>query len=126
MSWMDNLKFDNNGLIPAVMQDYKSGEVLMAAYMNREAVKQTVKTKKCHFYSRSRKRLWLKGESSGHIQRVKAVYTDCDNDCLLIKIDQKGGACHTGYRSCFYRKVAGSRLKVTGKKVFDPKMIYKK
>ena len=131
MNWIERLKFDKNGLIPAVMQDYKNNEVLMVAYMNKEALRKTIRTKKCHFYSRSRKRLWLKGESSGHIQRVKAIYTDCDKDCLLIKIEQIGGACHTGYRSCFYRKVVGrplrggsaslrTRLKVVGKKVFDP------
>ncbi|MFH1868280.1 MAG: phosphoribosyl-AMP cyclohydrolase [Candidatus Omnitrophota bacterium] len=124
MSWIGGLKFDKNGLIPAIAQDYKSNEVLMAAYMNKEAVKKTVKTKKCFFYSRSRKKLWLKGETSGHIQRVKSIFIDCDKDCLLIKIDQAGGACHAGYRSCFYRKVQGAGFKTVGKKVFDPSKVY--
>lgn len=126
MSWIYGLKYDSRGLIPAVMQDHKNGEVLMVAYMNKNALKKTIRTKKCHFYSRSRKKLWLKGETSGHIQRVKGIFIDCDKDCLLIKIEQVKAACHTGYRSCFYRKVAGSRLKVVGKKTFDPKKIYKK
>jgi len=123
MSWIDNLKF-KDGLIPAVTQDDKTGEVLMVAYMNKEAIKKTVRTKKCHYYSRSRNKLWLKGESSGHIQSVKSVYVDCDKDCLLIKVNQKGGACHMGYESCFYRKAEKGRLKVVGKKVFDPKKVY--
>jgi len=125
MSWIDNLKFDRNGLIPAVMQDYKTGEILMAAYMSKESLRKTIRTKKAHFYSRSRKRLWLKGETSGNIQKIKDVYLDCDNDCLLMRIDQVGGACHTGYRSCFYRKVKDGKLKVVGKKIFDPKKVYR-
>lgn len=126
MRWINSLKFDRDGLIPTVIQDYKSNEVLMAAYMNKESLKRTVRTGKVHFFSRSRKSLWLKGESSGHIQKVKAVLLDCDKDCLLLKVEQRGGACHTGYRSCFYRKVAGGKLKLSGKKVFDPKKVYKK
>ncbi len=123
-----NLKFDENGLIPAVMQDYKNNEVLMVAYMNDEAVKRTIKTKKAHFYSRSRKKLWLKGESSGHIQKVKEIRFDCDADCLLVKVEQIGGACHTGYRSCFYRKLKDKKgnTTVSGKKIFDPEKVYKK
>lgn len=106
------LKFDKNGLIPAVIQDYKTNEVLMVAYMNKEAFEKTLKTKKTHFYSRSRKKLWLKGETSGNFQEVKEVFVDCDIDCVLVKVRQKGVACHTGYRSCFFRKITkGNKLK---------------
>ena len=124
MSWIDGLKFDKDGLIPAITQDQKTDEVLMVAYMDKKALKKTVKTKKCHYYSRSRRKLWLKGESSGHIQKVKAIFVDCDKDCLLIRIEQLGGACHTGYKSCFYRKISGNKLQAKGKKVFDPKKVY--
>ena len=124
MSWIDALKFNKDALIPAVVQDYKNNEVLMVAYMNKEALKKTISTKKCHFFSRSRNKLWLKGETSGHIQKVKAIYIDCDGDCLLIKAKQIEAACHTGYRSCFYRKVVASGLKTAGKKVFDPDKVY--
>lgn len=124
MSWINKLKFNKDGLIPAVIQDYKNNEVLMVAYMNKQSLKKTIRTKKTHFFSRSRKRPWFKGERSGFIQKVKAIFIDCDEDCLLIKVEQFGGACHTGYRSCFYRKVVGGRLKVVGKRVFDPKKVY--
>jgi len=123
MKWTDKLKF-NNGLIPAIAQDYKTNEVLMLAYMDKHALEMTIKTKKCHYYSRSRDKLWLKGETSGHIQEIKEIFIDCDMDCLLLKIKQSGGACHTGYRSCFYRRSTGGRLKTAGKKVFDPKKVY--
>lgn len=124
---MLELKFDDKGLIPAIIQDYKTNEVLMVAYMNEESVKKTIKDKKTWFYSRSRQRLWLKGQTSGNVQAVKAVYLDCDRDCLLIKVRQAGGAaCHTGYRSCFYRVLSAGKLKITGKKVFDPEKVYKK
>ncbi len=99
------LKFDEKGLIPAVIQDYKTGEVLMVAYMNRQSLKKTLATKKTHFWSRSRKKLWLKGETSGNFQKVKEIYYDCDADCLLFKVRQKGVACHTGNYSCFYRRL---------------------
>lgn len=122
-----SLKFDKAGLIPAIIQDYKSGEVLMMAYMNRESLRRTISTGKTHFYSRSRKTLWLKGETSGHIQKVRQILFDCDADCLLIKVEQKGGACHTGYRSCFYRKLdKKGKVKIVGKKVFEPDEVYKK
>ena len=118
-------KFDDKGLIPAIIQDYKTGEVLMVAYMNRESLKKTIKDKKTWFYSRSRQRLWLKGEVSGNIQKVKAMFVDCDGDCLLIKVEQLGdAACHTGYRSCFYRELKDQRLKVKGKRVFNPEEKY--
>src|SRR5205807_3645581 len=115
MSIYASLKFDSRGLIPAVVQDARDGMVLMVAYMNRESVKRTLRWKKSVFWSRSRKTFWLKGESSGHVQKVKEVRIDCDGDCLLVKVQQIGGAaCHTGHRSCFYRKVLpGGRLKVT-------------
>ena len=99
------LKFDRNGLIPAIVQDKKSGDVLMVAYMNKQARKITLKEKRTCFYSRSRKVLWRKGETSGNIQKVKNIYYDCDKDTLLIKVEQKGVACHTGSWSCFYRKL---------------------
>lgn len=100
-----DLKFDENGLIPAIIQDYKTGEVLMLAYMNKNSVQRTLKLGKTCFWSRSRKKYWVKGETSGHFQFVKGIYYDCDKDTLLIKVRQIGVACHTGNRSCFYRKV---------------------
>ena len=122
------LKFDKAGLIPAIIQDYKSGEVLMMAYMNKESLRRTISSGKTHFYSRSRKTLWLKGETSGHIQKVRQIRFDCDADCLLIKVEQKGGACHMGYRSCFYRVLKDKKgnIKIAGKKVFDPDKVYKR
>ncbi|HVO33026.1 MAG TPA: phosphoribosyl-AMP cyclohydrolase [Elusimicrobiota bacterium] len=120
------LKFDDKQLIPVVVQDAKDGIVLMVAYMNREAVKRTLKLKKAVYWSRSRQSFWLKGESSGNVQKVKEMRIDCDGDCLLIKVDQIGrAACHTGRRSCFYRKVQpGGRLRVQGKPLFDPSKVY--
>lgn len=120
------LKFDHKGLIPTVVQDAGDGTVLMVAYMNRESVRRTLRLKKCVFWSRSRQSFWLKGESSGNVQKVKEFRIDCDGDCLLVKVEQVGGAaCHTGQRSCFYRKVAaGGGLKVTSKPLFDPKKVY--
>jgi len=100
-----NFKYDKNGLIPAIIQDYKTGEVLMLAYMNMESIKRTVKLGKTCFWSRSRKEYWVKGETSGNFQFVKSVAYDCDADALLIKVRQIGVACHTGNRSCFYRKI---------------------
>lgn len=100
-----DLKFDDKGLIPAIIQDYKNGEVLMLAYMNLESLKRTLKLGKTCFWSRSRKEYWVKGETSGHYQYVKSVFYDCDLDALLIKVRQIDAACHTGNRSCFYRKI---------------------
>ena len=102
---LPKLKFNQQGLIPAIVQDKKSGDVLMLAYMNRESLKRTLKEKRTCFYSRSRKVLWRKGDTSGNIQKVKGVYYDCDKDALLIKVEQVGVACHTGKWSCFYRKI---------------------
>ena len=111
----------SESLIPAIAQDWKTGEVLMLAYMNDEALAKTRETGKAHYWSRSRKKLWLKGETSGHIQHVREIRIDCDNDAILLLIEQEGGACHTGYRSCFYRTIDGI---VVGEKVFDPEVVY--
>jgi len=102
---LPRLKFNEKGLIPAIIQDYETNDVLMLAYMNRESLKITLKEGRTCFYSRSRKVLWRKGETSGHIQEVKSILYDCDSDTLLIKVNQYGAACHTGHRSCFYRKI---------------------
>lgn len=123
---MIEFKFDVNGLIPVIVQDYDSGEILMMAYMDFAALKRTLQEKQTVFYSRSRKKYWVKGESSGHAQQVLEVLTDCDQDTLLIRVRQKGGACHLGYRTCFVQKVneEGNLEKITQKKVFDPESIY--
>jgi phosphoribosyl-AMP cyclohydrolase len=102
---LGDFKFDESGLVPAIVQDYKTGEVLMLAYMNKESLRRTLKTKKTCFWSRSRKEYWVKGMTSGHFQFVKSVAYDCDMDALLIKVRQVGVACHTGNRSCFFRKI---------------------
>lgn len=120
---MEGLKWDEKGLMPAVVQDANTKEVLMVAYMNNEALDLTIKTKKAHFYSRSRQKLWLKGESSGHTQAVKELRIDCDNDTVLLLVDQKVAACHTGYFSCFYR-AWDDDWKIVGTKVFDEKDVY--
>ena len=104
-SIFDVVRFDSNGLIPAVVQDAENGEVLMVAYMNREALQQTLATCLATFWSRSRQELWVKGKTSGHVQHVEGVFADCDADCILVKVRQVGAACHTGYRSCFYREI---------------------
>lgn len=121
------LKFDSRGLIPAVIQDAKTGEVLMVAYMSRQSLARTLETGKVHFYSRSRRKLWLKGESSGHIQTVRSFHTDCDQDTVLLRVHQRGGACHTGYRSCFFQQwdAKRRRFRATGRKVFDPNRVYR-
>ncbi|TAN60603.1 phosphoribosyl-AMP cyclohydrolase [bacterium] len=103
-----SLKFDKNRLIPAIIQDYKNSEVLMLAYMNEQSLKRTIKSGKTCFWSRSRKEYWVKGETSGHFQFVKSISYDCDADALLIKVRQVGAACHTGNRSCFFRKFGKS------------------
>jgi phosphoribosyl-AMP cyclohydrolase len=122
-----DLKFDENGLIPAIVQDDANHEVLMVAWMNEEAVRRTLDTGKTHFYSRSRKKMWIKGEESGHIQKVKSVRFDCDADVLLVRVEQAGGACHEGYRSCFFREIGkDGSVRVIAEKVFDPKSVYRK
>lgn len=105
MAALDGLKFDPNGLIPAVVQDDANGDVLMVGYMNAEAVQRTLETGLVTFWSRSRQKYWVKGETSGHVQRLKSLYVDCDQDCLLVRVEQVGPACHEGYRSCFFRKI---------------------
>lgn len=120
------LKFGKNGLIPAIAQDARTGQVLMSAYMNREALRQTVETGFAHYYSRSRGRLWKKGEESGHVQRVGEIRLDCDGDALLLQVNQQTAACHLGYRSCFFRRVKrdlSSSAPVT-EQVFRPKAVY--
>ncbi|MFW6271522.1 MAG: phosphoribosyl-AMP cyclohydrolase [Desulfosalsimonas sp.] len=125
---MVELDFEKGGgLLPAIVQDYETGQVLMLAYMNRDAWQNTLKTNKATYYSRSRDKLWVKGETSGHIQKVKEVRFDCDSDTILLKVEQLGGAaCHKGYKSCFYRKVEGDNAVVTEQKIFDPEEVYKK
>jgi phosphoribosyl-AMP cyclohydrolase len=117
----------SGGLLPAIAQDARSGEVLMLAYMSPESYAETLRTGEAVYYSRSRKKLWRKGEESGHIQRVKAIYLDCDRDCLLLAVEQVGGAaCHEGYKSCFFRQVTPEGLKVIAQRVFDPETVYEK
>lgn len=123
------LKYNKDGLIPVIIQEHKTGKILMMAYMNKLSYTKTFKTKKTHFFSRSRKKLWMKGEKSGNFQIVKEIYLDCDNDTLLIKVEQVGGAsCHTGYDTCFFREIKkqGQTFKfhLRGKKIFDPKKVY--
>lgn len=103
--FLDSLKYDANDLVAAVVQDYLNGDVLMVGYMNREAVRRTLTSGRTCFWSRSRQKYWVKGETSGNVQAIKGVYVDCDKDCLLVKVEQKGAACHEGYRSCFFREV---------------------
>ncbi len=126
MEILDQLKLDQNGLIPAIIQDDENKEVLMVGYMNREAVRKTLESGRVCFWSRSRQEYWIKGETSGHTQAVRTVAFDCDGDALLIKVEQKGGACHTGYRSCFFREVSphGNSTRIVGEKVFDPDAVY--
>lgn len=112
---LSDLKWDDKGLIPAVIQDAASGAVLMLAYMNRESLNKTIETGKTWFFSRSRQKLWNKGESSGHFQAVREIFFDCDSDALLVKVDQKGPACHTNQYSCFYQKLAGGETAVLNK-----------
>jgi phosphoribosyl-AMP cyclohydrolase len=114
-----------DGLLPAIIQDAESGEVLMLGFMNQEAWEKTRETGRVHYFSRTRQKLWCKGETSGHVQVVKEMYLDCDDDTVLIKVEQVGGAtCHTGYRSCFYRKIVNDEARIVGDKVFDPKEVY--
>lgn len=120
------LKFDAKGLLPVIIQDADTLEVLMLAYMDKTAVERTLKEKKTVFYSRSRNTYWVKGETSGHHQTVTQALTDCDKDTLLVKVKQIGGACHLGYRTCFVHELdeTGSVCKITQEKVFDPEKIY--
>lgn len=128
MSCYDNLKFDAAGLIPAIIQDAATGRVLMMAWMNRASLEKTIETGKTHFWSRSRQKFWMKGESSGHTQAVKDIAFDCDGDTLLIQVEQKGAACHEGYRSCFFRSITGvdAAPKVTEPRLVNPEEVYGK
>ena len=115
------------GLLPAIAQDWKTGEVLMLAYINEEAWNETLKTGNATYWTRSRQKLWRKGEESGNVQKVKEIYVDCDEDTVIFKVEQIGGAaCHEGYSSCFFRKYENGELKVVGERVFDPAKVYKK
>ncbi|MFA6715903.1 MAG: phosphoribosyl-AMP cyclohydrolase [Victivallales bacterium] len=116
----------SDGLIPAIAQDYKTGEILMLAYINEESWAETLKSGCATYWTRSRKKLWKKGESSGNVQKIKEILVDCDNDTVVFKVDQIGGAaCHLGYRSCFFRKLDGGELIECGEKVFNPEDVYK-
>jgi len=129
MKILDTAKFTEDGLIPAIAQDAATGEILMMAWMNREALRMTVETKRATYWSRSRSKLWIKGEESGNIQEVHSISIDCDADVILLKIRQVGdAACHTGHRSCFYREVEnnGEVLRENSVPLFDPKQVYKK
>lgn len=118
------MKFDEQGLMPAVICDAETNEVLMVGYMNAEAFQKTLETGLATFWSRSRQKFWVKGETSGHVQKVKWVRLDCDGDCLLVGVDQVGGACHLGYRSCFFRQEQDGRWVIFREKIFDPEEKY--
>ena len=124
MELTNQIKYDEKGLVPVIVQDYLSNEVLMVAYMNKESLQRTLVSGKTHFWSRSRQKYWQKGEHSGHIQLVKGVFIDCDKDSLVIKVEQKVAACHKGYRSCFYRKLEEGTFKVFQEKVFEEDSVY--
>lgn len=117
-----------HGLLPAVVQDHLSGKVLMLAYINSDSWEKTQETGEAHYWSRSRKEIWHKGGTSGHIQKIKDIYVDCDNDTVLFRVEQVGGAaCHTGFESCFHQKVGlDGEITIEGEKVFDPEKVYKK
>jgi phosphoribosyl-AMP cyclohydrolase len=124
------IKLDFNktgGLVPAIVQEYQTGEILMLAYMNPDAFNATLSTGKATYYSRSRQTLWVKGETSGNMQLIKEIRIDCDDDTVLLKVEQLGGAaCHTGYRSCFYKKVEDGSIRIMGEPIFDPSEVYDK
>ena len=124
---MTQLNFDKlGGLVPAIVQDHETGDVLMLAYMNRDAWEKTLETGTATYFSRSRHSLWVKGETSGNTQQVKEIWIDCDKDTVLLRIEQRGGAaCHTGHRSCFHIRVANKKCEVVGTPLFDPKEVYK-
>jgi len=128
MSLFDKLKFDANGLIPAIIQEQLTGRVLMMAWMNRDSLEKTIASGQTHFWSRSRQQFWMKGESSGHTQSVKDISFDCDGDTLLIQVEQIGAACHKGYKSCFFRSAqdGGADFKITEPQLVVPEQIYGK
>jgi phosphoribosyl-AMP cyclohydrolase len=122
---LEQTQFDKDGLIPAIAQDFKTGEILMFAWMNEESLALTIEKQQAVYYSRSRKKLWFKGEESGHTQLIKEIYTDCDNDVILLKVEQVGGiACHTGRKSCFFQKLDASEWRSVADVLKDPKDIY--
>ena len=126
MTFLDKLKFNNDGLIPAIIQEQGTGRVLMMAWMNKEAVKRTVEEGKTVFWSRSRQKYWIKGETSGHVQVVKDVAFDCDGDTLLIQVEQTGAACHEGYKSCFFRSIEnkGDSFAIKDPRLIKPEQVY--
>ncbi len=127
VNWLDEIKWDEKGLVPAIAQDAESGKVLMFAWMNRDSLQQTVDTGSAVYWSRSRKKLWPKGEESGYVQKIKEIRLDCDNDVLILKIEQIGGiACHTGRESCFYKKYEEGAWKTVEDVIKSPDEIYKK
>lgn len=124
---MLNFTKSPDGLLPAIAQDHNTGEVLMLAYINEMAWKKTLETGNAHYWSRSRSSLWLKGESSGNVQKIHDILVDCDADTVIYRVEQLGGAaCHTGHRSCFYQRVVGDELVIEGERLFDPEVVYKK
>ncbi|CAD84553.1 MULTISPECIES: phosphoribosyl-AMP cyclohydrolase [Nitrosomonas] len=125
--WLDTINWSADGLIPAIAQDKNNGKILMVAWMNREALKRTVESGEAVYWSRSRKKLWHKGEESGHTQKISAIHLDCDEDILLLSVEQKGGiACHTGRQSCFFRQLKNGEWVVTEPVIKDPSQIYTK
>ena len=126
MSFIDNLKFNEQGLIPAIIQEEETGRVLMMAWMNADSIRDTIEKGKTHFWSRSRQKYWMKGESSGNTQQVKDVAYDCDADTLLIQVEQIGAACHEGYKSCFFTSVKEGESEITEERLIDPEEMYGK
>ena len=126
MSFYDRLKWTADGLIPAIIQEQSTGRVLMMAWMNRASLEKTIETRRTFFWSRSRQKFWMKGESSGHVQVVKDLSFDCDGDTVLIQVEQTGAACHEGYQSCFFRSLDGEGWKVTEAQLETPEQIYGK
>lgn len=122
--FLDVVTFDDNGLVPVIVQDAESDQVLMMAYMTEDTLRDTLDTGRMVYWSRSRQERWVKGQTSGHTQTVEEARVDCDGDTLLFKVQQKGGACHTGYRSCFYRRADNGDLRADGERVFDPEAVY--
>lgn len=125
MSWIGDIEWSADGLLPVIAQDARSGRVLMFAYMNREALERSISTGEAHYWSRSRAKLWRKGEESGHLQKIKEIFMDCDGDVILLKVDQVAGiACHTGRESCFFRRLDGEQWQVVDEVVMEPSVIY--
>ena len=127
MKFIEKLKFNDDGLVPAIVQEENTGRVVMMAWMNEASLRSTIETGKAHFWSRSRQKYWMKGESSGHTQEVKDIAFDCDGDTLLIQVEQHGAACHEGYKSCFFRSInEGGAFDVTEERLVNPDEVYKK